>query len=218
MPELVPAILTNDVSDFRKKHADLLALGNYFSKLHIDFIDGEFLPNKTVMPADLDFLKSPFKLMAHFMAYRPEKYFDTIQRLGFSWALVHYEAFDSVDHALEVVREGNEKGLNMGICINPETPLHNAAKLLTKVDVVQLMGVHPGAQGRTFEPNTIEKIKELKSLTRSVMIAVDGGMKLGLAGKCADAGADLIVIGSAILHASHPKEALEAFKRELELI
>jgi ribulose-phosphate 3-epimerase len=218
MAELVPAILTNDVSDFRKKHADLLALGHYFSKLHIDFIDGEFLPNKTILPQDLGFLKSPFGLMAHFMAYEPQKYFKDIKKMGFTYALIHFEAFDDNKQIIEALQEGANQGLSMGIVINPETPLHKIAKIIPRVRMVQIMGIHPGAQGREFMPETLDKISELKTLTRDCIISVDGGMKLGLAAKCEHAGADLIIIGSAILHSSHPKEALEAFKRELELV
>jgi ribulose-phosphate 3-epimerase len=218
MAELVPAILTNDVSDFRKKHSDLLALGNLFSKLHIDFIDGEFLPNKTVLPDELTFLNSPFQLMAHFMTHQPQKHFDAIRKIGFAWALIHFEAFNSAGEVLEAVNMGSEKGLGMGVVINPETPLHKMAAVIPAVKLVQIMGVHPGAQGRSFEEGTLDKIRELRSLTRECIISVDGGVKLGIATKCEQAGADLIVIGSAILNSSHPKEALEAFKRELELI
>jgi ribulose-phosphate 3-epimerase len=217
MSELVPAILTNDVGDFRKKHADLLALGHHFSKLHVDFIDGEFLPNKTIMPEDLKSFTSPFQLMAHFMAYEPQKYFEATRKAGFAWALIHFEAFDSVADILSAILLGEEKGLGMGVVINPETPLHKAAKIISKVSLIQLMGIHPGAQGREFMPETLEKISEVKKLTRDIIVSVDGGVKLGIATKCQHAGADLIIIGSAILHSSHPKEALEAFKRELEL-
>lgn len=217
MSELVPAILTNDVSDFRIKHAELLAIGHYFSKLHVDFIDGEFLPNPTLMPRDLSFLDSPFQLMAHFMAYDPKQYFEAIRKIGFAWALIHYEAFDSDQEILDTIKAGAEMGLGMGLCINPETPLHKCAKILPHVRLVQIMGVHPGAQGRPFEPSTLEKIKELKSLTRDCVVSIDGGMRLGIANKAEKAGADLIIIGSAILRSSHPKEALEAFRRELEL-
>jgi ribulose-phosphate 3-epimerase len=77
------------------------------------------------------------------------------------------------------------------------------------------MGVHPGAQGRNFESISLEKIKELKSLIPNVIISVDGGIKPGIASMCSEAGANMLIIGSAILKATHPKEALEMFKREL---
>jgi ribulose-phosphate 3-epimerase len=78
------------------------------------------------------------------------------------------------------------------------------------------MGIHPGAQGREFVPSTLDKIKELKKISGNVIISVDGGIKLGKALECVKAEADWIVIGSAILNTSHPEEALEAFRREIE--
>ena len=218
MVEIVPAILTNDVADFRLKYSQLLALGHHFSKIHIDFIDGEFLSEKTIMPSDLKFLATPFHLMAHFMTLHPENYFEDAKAIGFEWIIVHFEAFKTIDALLDCLDKAKNMKLKIGVCINPETPLHKIAKALPLVDLVQIMGVHPGAQGRVFEPNTFEKIKELKSLRGNVIISVDGGIKLGIAGKCVRAGAYMIIIGSGILHATHPKEALEAFKRELELI
>ncbi len=219
MVEVVPAILTNDVADFKLKYSTLLPLGHNFKKLHIDFIDGEFLEEgKTVMPSDLTFMNSPFELMGHFMTFRPEKYFEDARKAGFKWVIISYEAFKTDDAVLYAVEKARENGLHIGLSINPETPLHKTAKVLPDFELIQIMGVHPGAQGRVFEPKVLDKIKELKALRTNVIISVDGGIKLGIAGKCVKAGADMIIIGSGILHATHPKEALEAFKRELDLL
>lgn len=218
MTELVPAILTNDISDFRKKYSDLAGIGHYFSKLHIDFIDGEFLPNKSIMPKDLSFLKTPFVLMGHLMAFHPEQYFEDLKQNGFTWAVIQYEAFQTDIEILDVISQGKRIGLRMGLAISPETPLSKAVRAIREVELVQIMGVHPGAQGRPFEVSSLAKVAELKELSRNVIISVDGGMRLGIAEKCARAGADVLIVGSAILHATHPKEALEAFKRELELL
>lgn len=216
MVELVPAILTNDISDFRKKYAELLPLGNYFSKLHIDFIDGKFLPNASIQPDDLKFLKSPFTLMAHLMAHNPQQYFQTLKEIGFVWAIIQYEAFSDNNAVADALVYGKALWLNMGLAIAPETPLHKVAKVLPNVNLVQIMGVHPGAQGRVFEISALEKIEELNKLTRNVVITVDGGMNLATAMKSVGVGADLLVVGSSLWKATHPKEALEAFKRELQ--
>src|SRR5437879_2811753 len=96
MTEISPAILTNDLSDFRKKYAELFALSPHFKKLHVDFGDGVFVPTQTVMPKDLLFLKaSPLKLVAHFMAYHPEKYLRAAEAASFKYAFVHFEAFEN---------------------------------------------------------------------------------------------------------------------------
>lgn len=219
MAELVPAILTNDVSDFRKKYAELFALSHhYFSKLHVDFADGVFVPNETVMPKDLGFLTaSPLTLIAHFMTYYPEKYLRSAEAAGFRWALVHFEAYENKKQLEEVILFGQHLGLKVGLVLNPETKLHNAAEFLAKIKLVQLMGIHPGFQGRAFIPETLEKISELKKLTKDVIIAVDGGVKVGVARKCVEAGADIIVAGSAILRSEDEEAAIEALKADIEI-
>lgn len=217
MPELIPAILTNDISDFRKKYAELFALSHYFTKLHVDFVDGEYLPNKTVMPDDLPKFNAPFTLMAHFMTYDPEQYFSHCKVLGFSWVIIHYESFHlktDIDLAIESARK---LGLKVGLALNPETKPYQVAVFIRRVDMLQLMGVHPGAQGRPFEYETLEKVRELKKLSKNVIICVDGGAKVGIAKQLAEAGADWIIAGSAIAKADHPKQAIEALLEDIKI-
>lgn len=217
MAEIVPAILTNDISDFRKKYAELFALSHYFSKLHIDFIDDEFIHNKTVMPKDIGFLKSsPLTLMAHFMTLDPQKYFQDAKDAGFSWVIFHFEAFKKESEISEAIKAARKLSLQVGISINPETPLFMLGKFLTKIDLVQFMGIHPGFQARPFMPSTIEKIKELRALSKHVIISVDGGVKVGIARQCAKAGADILVAGSAILRSEDEELAVEALKADID--
>ncbi len=217
MAEIVPAILTNDISDFRKKYAELFALSHYFSKLHVDFIDGEFIHNKTVMPKDVLFLKSsPLTLMAHFMTFEPHKYFEDAKEAGFSWVIMHFEAYKQESELTEAIRLARALGMKVGISINPETPLFMLGKFLTKVDLVQLMGIHPGFQARPFMPSTIEKIKELRALSKDVIISIDGGVKVGIARQCVKAGAQLLVAGSAILRSEDEELAVEALRADIE--
>jgi ribulose-phosphate 3-epimerase len=217
MPEIIPAILTNDISDFRKKYAELFALGHYFTKLHVDFVDGEYLPHRTVMPDDLPKLtNAPFELMAHFMAYDPDQYFSHVKVLGFKWVIIHFEAFHlraDIDLAIDAARK---LGLKVGLALNPETKPYQAALFIRRVDMIQLMGVHPGAQGRPFEYETLDKIRELKKLTKDVIISVDGGAKLGIARQLAEAGADWIIAGSAIAKSDHPKQTVEELVADIQ--
>lgn len=217
MTELCPSILTNDISDFRKKYAELFALSHHFKTLHVDFIDGRFLPNKTVMPADLSFLKnSPWILVAHFMTLNPQNYFQDAKNSGFKWAIFHLEAFKRDSEIDDVIAQARHLDLKIGLALNPETPLHWLGKFLLKIDLVHLMGVHPGAQGRPFEATMIAKIQELRALSKSVIISVDGGIKVGIACQCAKAGANILVVGSAILRSENEEEAIEALKEDIE--
>lgn len=217
MTELSPAILTNDISDFRLRYAKLFALSHYFTKLHIDFIDDEFIHNKTVMPADLKFLRtSPLTLVAHFMTLTPEKYFEDAKDAGFKWVMFHLEAFKRDSEIDPVIEKARNLGLKPGLVINPETPLHMAGKFLLKIDLIQLMGIQPGFQGRPFMLSTIGKIAELRALSKNVIIVVDGGIRVGIARQCAKAGADILVAGSAILKSEDEQLAIEALKADIE--
>jgi ribulose-phosphate 3-epimerase len=217
MVEICPTILSNDLSDFRKKYAELFALSHHLKTLHVDFIDGRFLPNKTLMPADLGFLaNSPFILVAHFMTLSPQNYFIDAKDFGFRQVIIHLEAFKRDSEIEETIAQAKRLDLKIGLAINPETPLHWIGKFLSKIDSVQLMSVHPGAQGRSFETSTLEKIKELRALSKSVIISVDGGIKVGIARQCAKAGADILVAGSSILKSENEEEALEALQADVE--
>ena len=218
MTELSPAILTNDIADFRKKYAELFALSHYFKTLHVDFADGVFVKTQTIMPKDLAFLAtSPLTMVAHFMTYHPQNYFRSAQVAGFRTVLVHFEAFENKKQLEEVIMFADHLGLKIGIVLNPETKLHEAAKFIKLVPMVQLMAIHPGTQGQAFIPSTIEKIKELRTSNRNVIIAVDGGIKVGIAKQCVTAGADILITGSAILKSEDEEEAIEALQEDIKI-
>ena len=131
MTEISPAILTNDIEDFRKRYAEMLALTQHFSKLHIDFVDGIFLPNKTLMPKDLKLLRTtPVLLIAHFMTVNPQNYFIDARDAGFKWVLFHYEAFNTDDEVRETIAFAEKLSLQPGLVLNPEMPLRRIAKFL----------------------------------------------------------------------------------------
>ena len=215
MAELSPAILTNDLSDFRKQYSELFALSHYFRRLHIDLMDGEFVPGKSLSVSSLDFFKSPFILSAHFMAYNPKQYFGQAKRAGFDSVLFHFSAFENKEEIGLTIAEANKLNLQTGLVINPEVKLFEAAKYLDKVNLVQLMAITPGAQGREFNEVTVEKIKELKKLKKNAIIAVDGGMKVGWAKQCVQAGADIIVVGSAIAKSTNKKQTIEQLIKDI---
>jgi ribulose-phosphate 3-epimerase len=218
MTELSPAILTNDISDFRKKYAELFALSHYFKKVHVDFIDDIFIRNKTVMPKDLPFLKtSPLTLIAHFMTVEPQKYFQDAKDAGFTWVIFHYEAFTNESGIDEAIQAARNLQLKVGLAVNPETPIYMAGKFISKIDMIQLMGVHPGFQGRPFMIATVDKVRELRSLSKTVIIAVDGGVKIGIAHQLAAMGANIIVAGSSIFRGEDEQMAVEALKADIEV-
>lgn len=218
MIEIAPAILTNDIADFRKKYAELFALSQHFKTLHVDFIDGKFLPNHTVLPGDLLFLKSsPLILHAHFMTVNPKEYFQLAKDSGFECVIFHQEAVKSLSETQETIITAERLGLKVGIAINPETPLHSLGDFIKKVSMIQLMAIHPGSQGQEFLPETLARVRELRQLSKSVIISVDGGVKVGIAKQLVQAGADLLVAGSAILKSDNEEHAIEALQADIEI-
>ncbi len=217
MTEIAPAILTNDISDFRLKYSKLLPLSHYFKKLHVDFADGRFVPTKTIVPADLTFLKSSqITLVAHLMVFNPQSFFEDCKAAGFTWVLFHYEAFENDVDIQKTINRAEELGLKAGLVINPETELTKIAKFIYRVKWIQVMGIHPGAQGREIMSETFKRVSELRELSKSVIISVDGGVKVGIARKLALAGADILVAGSAIVRSEDEEMAIESLKLDVE--
>ncbi len=217
MTEIIPAILTNDIADYRTKYAELFGLSAYFTKLHVDFIDGDFLPEKTVDVKELIGFKSPLTLIAHFMVGNPKDYLEDAKKAGFSYVIFHFEAFENGVGVNETIAKARELGLKVGLALNPETHLYEAGKFLEKVDVVQLMSVQPGAQGRPFDIKTFDRIKEVRKLLKNSIICVDGGIKVELVRGCVLAGANWLVAGSAIWQADNQKMAIQALGAESEI-
>lgn len=218
MTEIIPAILTNDISDFRKKYAELFGLSHYFTKVHVDFIDGDFTQEKTIQVKDLIGFKSKLTMMAHLMVLNPKDYFEDAKKIGFSWVIFHFEAYEDETRIKEAIDKAQSLDLKVGLALNPETKLFQAAKFLDKVDLVHLMSVHPGAQGRPFLPETVDRIRELRKLLKNGIIQVDGGIKVGTVRECVLAGANYLVAGSAIWKADNQKLAIEALKAESDVL
>jgi ribulose-phosphate 3-epimerase len=217
MTEIVPSILTNDVSDFRKKHADLLAISHLFSSLHIDFADGMFVDSKTILPKDIMFFKSPFKLTAHLMTLHPEQYFSDLKKLGFLGVLFHVEIFENNDQVREVMDHAWRLELKPGLVLNPETPVERVLTFLVQAGMIQIMSINPGGQGREFIPQSLDKIKIIREQGRGTIIIVDGGIRVGVAQQCARAGASMLVVGSGLTVSEDMSMALEILQADVAI-
>jgi ribulose-phosphate 3-epimerase len=216
MAEIVPAILSNDPSDFRHKMSRLLPLSHYFNRVHIDFIDGEYLPQKTLIPQYLQFIKPPYELIAHVMASKPGDYISPLAELGFRTIILQYEATPERTVLVPLLDRITKLGMGCGLAINPETPVHAVGGYLRMVSLIQVMSIQPGAQGRAFDPQSLEKIRELRKLKQDLTISVDGGIKVGIARDCVDAGANILVIGSGIWRSEDIKLAFETLLIDIE--
>lgn len=174
---------------------------------HIDVMDGVFVPNISYgMPVVKAIRKVAQKpLDVHLMIVQPDRYIDTFADLGADYLTVHYEACTHLHRTLQAIRKS---GMKAGIALNPHTPVSLLEHSLDGADLICLMSVNPGFGGQSFIANTYEKIRELRSLIDSrgldTLIEVDGGVTPDNTAKLVQAGADVLVAGSAVFSSEDP--------------
>lgn len=182
---------------------------------HLDIMDGVFVPNISYgFPVVKAMAKSAAKpLDAHLMIVNPDKYLSNFKDLGVEWLSVHYEACTHLHRTVQAI-----KGLGMkaGVALNPHTPVSLLEDILQDLDYVVLMSVNPGFGGQSFIEHSIDKIKKLRGMIDekgyNCLIQVDGGVTTKNARALEEAGANVLVAGSAVFGASDPIEATKIIK------
>lgn len=214
MIKIAPSILSADFAflyDEIKKVEDAGA-----DLLHIDVMDGLFVPNITIGPPVISCLKDKVHLPfdVHLMIQNPEKYIDDFIRAGADILTVHVE---STVHAHRVLNHIKDKGKTPGIALNPGTPLTQLEYILSEAGMVLIMSVNPGFGGQSFIQATRQKIKKLKEMLKSmdleIPIEVDGGINEKNAKSIVEAGADILVAGSAIYKAPDVSKVISHLKQ-----
>lgn len=168
--------------------------------LHIDVMDGHFVPNITIGPAVVESIKKVTKLPldVHLMIDDPDRYLRDFISAGSDMLTVHLEAAVHLHRSIQVIREA---GVTAGVSINPATPVTSLSEILHDADMVLIMSVNPGFGGQEFIPGTLGKLRQLRKMIsdggHSVAVEVDGGINPANAKEVADAGADILVMGSA---------------------
>lgn len=205
---VVPAILAHSEREFR---AGVRALGGRPQVLHLDVGDGKFVATKTwADPATIRRLRIP-NLEVHLMVQHLERVVGEWVKAGARRVIMHAEAKGS---RVTLRQAQGDKKVNVGLAINPETPVARVRPFLKFVDFILVMSVVPGAQGRPFDRRAIAKIKALKRLRPELVVAVDGGLNKRTIPAVLRAGADRLVVGSAIIHSKNP---VQSFKKLQEV-
>lgn len=180
--------------------------------LHIDVMDGVFVPNISfgmpVLKAVGMHTKKP--LDVHLMIIDPDRYIDAFADLGADTLTVHYEACTHLHRTLQAIKA---RGMKAGVALNPHTPVHILEDIITQIDMVCIMSVNPGFGGQSFIEHTYEKVSKLKALINktgaSTLIEIDGGVTDKNASKLVEAGADILVAGSYVFGNAEPKKVIE---------
>jgi ribulose-phosphate 3-epimerase len=213
MIKLSPSILSADFSNLME---DILKVENAgVEYLHIDVMDGHFVPNITIGPLVVSAIRTKSKLIfdVHLMIENPDIYIKQFVDAGADIICVHIEACTHIHRTIQYIKS---LGVKAAVALNPGTSLHTIDCILEEVDMVLLMTVNPGFGGQSFISSSIKKIKTLKEMIDSrkltIDIEVDGGIKLDNLSEVVKAGANVIVAGSAIFLAEDVKTAVEDFK------
>lgn len=213
--KIAPSILS---ADFRNLEAEIKKVEKAGADMiHIDVMDGHFVPNITIGPLIVKAARIITKLPldVHLMIENPDKYIPDFAKAGADIITIHAEASKNLDEDIELINQNNVKP---GVVVNPDTPVDSVFHVLDKVVMVLLMSVNPGFEGQKFMPEVLPKIKTLRKKTldlglRTLDIEVDGGINLETAPQAVKAGANVLVAGSAIFCAKDYEAVIQKMKR-----
>lgn len=214
MTQIVPAILTNNLKDYKNK---ISILEKLVSRIQVDIIDGRFASNITIGIKEITSVKTSLFLEAHLMVNDPEKYIEDCVKAGIKLITIHLEACKSnINIILDKI---HLFGIKTGVAINPETPIELIQPFEDKVDLVLIMSVHPGFNGQKFIPATFKKTEAARELFPNIKVEVDGGINLGNIKEIALGGADYLVVNSNLfkngINESAIKESLKKLNQEI---
>ena len=190
-----------------KRDAELVAPHSAY--LHMDVMDGHFVPNITMGPDLVKSLRGIGKLDVHLMVTDPSNFINDFSDAGADIISVHVEA-NNPQKAIELIKKQNIKA---GIALNPSTPASAIEPFVDSIDMILVMSVEPGYCGQSFNENAIERVKTYRKEYPNKIIEVDGGVGPENAAVLAEAGADLLVAGSAIFGSSNPIEVILDMKK-----
>ncbi len=195
MIKVAPSILSADFSRLGEEIKAISEAGAHY--IHIDVMDGHFVPNLTLGPAIVNSIRkySDKVFDVHLMMEKPERYIKNFVDAGADIIVVHVEA---CPHLHRVIQEIKSYGVKAGVSLNPHTPVEMIKHLIPELDMVLIMSVNPGFGGQSFIPFSLDKIKAVRALSSTIDIEVDGGIVEETGKLCVEAGANVLVAGSYI--------------------
>lgn len=211
--KIAPSLLS---ADFLNLQRDVEMINNSDADwLHLDIMDGVFVPNISfgfpVLNALKDVCKKPMDV--HLMIVEPQKFINEVAATGAYMMNVHYEACTHLHRTITAIREA---GMKAGVTLNPHTPVSLLEDIIQELDMVLLMSVNPGYGGQRFIEHSVEKVKELKKLIDrkglSTLIEVDGGVNTETGKRLVEAGADVLVAGNYVFKSPDPVETIRQLK------
>ncbi len=215
MVKIAPSILS---ANFAALAEDIAKVEPVADLLHVDVMDGHFVPNLTIGPVVVEAIHRHTRLPldVHLMLQNPERYVGPFAQAGASSLIVHPEV---CPHLYRVIEQIKEAGLKAGVALNPSTSLHAVDQVLDQVDQILLLSVNPGFGGQTFIPFVLKKIQELAGRLKRVSprpeLEVDGGIRIENCRSVVEAGATILVAGSAIFESADPRETILKMREQV---
>jgi ribulose-phosphate 3-epimerase len=213
---IAPSILSADFGRLAEEIKTVEAAGA--DVIHVDVMDGHFVPNITVGPVVVEAVRkvTTLPIDVHLMIENPQNYVANFVKAGATWISIHAEEGYHLDRTLNLIKD---LGVKAGVVLNPATPVTQAFSVLGIIDFVLLMTVNPGFGGQKFIPYCKEKIKilkkEIQTRQLAVMIEIDGGVKTSNIGELSVYGADVFVAGSAIFESGDYKKTITEMKKNI---
>jgi ribulose-phosphate 3-epimerase len=204
--KISPSILS---ADFGRLNDDIKTIEEHSDYIHVDVMDGHFVPNLTFGAPVVKCIKSKLPLDVHLMISNPENFIEDFINAGASVLTVHYEAAKDLHAVLAKIRSNAVKA---GVSIKPDTKVEVLEEYLDELDWVLIMSVEPGFGGQGFMDSALEKIKWLRERAPELDIAVDGGINDETARKCELAGANVLIAGSYIFGADNRRQAIDLLR------
>lgn len=214
--KISPSILSADFANLERDIRIVEEGGADY--IHVDVMDGHFVPNITLGPNIVSAIRPVTKLPldCHLMIENPEKYIEDFAKAGADIITVHVESTPHIHRAIQMIKNA---GVKAGVVLNPGTPVTAVEYVLSECDMVLVMTVNPGFGGQSFIPETLKKIEKLKQLKEAnryhYEIEVDGGIVPETATQCKQAGADVFVAGSYVYNAEDPQKQIQHLKEAL---
>jgi ribulose-phosphate 3-epimerase len=213
MVKIAPSILS---ADFSKLGEEVLAVEKGGADyIHIDVMDGHFVPNITIGPLIVEAIRPVTKLPldVHLMIKNPDQYIEAFAKAGADYITVHVEACRHLHRTIQSIKSF---GIKAGVVLNPATPVETIQHIIGDIDMVLLMSVNPGFGGQKFIPEVLPKIKKVKALAEQkgvdIEIEIDGGVNPETAKDCIEAGATVLVAGSAVYNQPDYAKAISLIK------